>query len=62
MFLSICGARRSQAILIACALAFVAGLCLSGCTRGPTMDDRTLENKPHIETDKPVDKADPFRP
>ncbi len=41
----------------------VALVGLTGCPRNQTtLDDRTLESKPHIETQKPVDQADPFRP
>ena len=38
-------------------------LFLSGCPRNQTtLDDRPLEKRPHIETDHPIDKTDPFRP
>ena len=45
------------------ALGSVAMVTLSsGCTRNPPPDDRTLEQKPLVETSKPTDKNDPFRP
>jgi hypothetical protein len=41
--------------LLACALP--------GCKRSEeAFDDRTLERRSHIETVKPVDKKDAFRP
>ncbi len=46
-------------------VTFALGLLLgaTGCPRNQsTLDDRTLEQKPHVETDKPVDRSDPFRP
>ncbi|MCZ7644117.1 MAG: hypothetical protein M5U26_02365 [Planctomycetota bacterium] len=46
------------------ALALLAlALLMPGCARNQTtLDDRTLEQKPHTETDKPTDRSDPFRP
>jgi hypothetical protein len=36
---------------------------LFGCPRNQTtLDDRTLEQKPHVETERPVDRSDPWRP
>jgi hypothetical protein len=46
----------------------LAGLLLAlaatGCKRGHEEDfnDRTLEKRPHVETVRPENKADPFRP
>jgi len=46
--------------LLVCPVALVG---LTGCPRNQTtMDDRTLEEKPHIETQTTVDREDPFRP
>ena len=42
-----------------CAILF----CLAGCPRNQTtLDDRTLSDKSHVETEHPVDRSDPFRP
>lgn len=59
--------KRRQLTACRWMTAFFAGVIvlagLSGCPRNQTtLDDRTLENKPHVETEKPVDRADPFRP
>lgn len=46
--------------LLGLALAFALG---TGCKRNQTtLDDRTLENRPHVDTEEPVDRSDPFRP
>jgi hypothetical protein len=51
--------RLAAAVLCGLALALAA----SGCPRNQTtLDDRTLENKPSVETERPVDRSDPFRP
>ena len=34
----------------------------TGCHQDRTLDDRTMEDRPHVETEKPVNKDDPFRP
>ena len=34
----------------------------SGCHQNRTLDDRTMEERPSVETEKPVNKDDPFRP
>lgn len=53
----------TRALLIGLLLVPACLVGLSGCPRNQTtLDDRTLEQKPHIETEKPVDRADPFRP
>lgn len=45
-------------VLLGFTLASVAG-----CHRSEdAFDDRPLEKRPHVETVKPVDKSDPFRP
>lgn len=51
-------------ILFAALLAGpVTLLGLTGCPRNQTtMDDRTLEEKPHVETQTTIDRTDPFRP
>jgi hypothetical protein len=48
-------------------LPIMAGLVLTmlcGCRHGneSALDDRTLKDKPHVETEYPVNRADPFRP
>ena len=44
-------------------VAPVALAGLTGCPRNQTtLDDRTLENKPHVETQRTVDREDPWRP
>ena len=45
-------------------LVLMAALAaLPGCRRSEeAFDDRPLEKRPHVETVKPIDKADPFRP
>jgi hypothetical protein len=44
-------------------LSAALALACAGCPRNQTtLDDRTLEQKPHVETERPVDRADPFRP
>jgi hypothetical protein len=49
--------------IVLCAFALVALVCAPGCERNTTtLDDRTLENRPLSETERPVDKRDPFRP
>ena len=48
-------------LTVLCGLALA--LAASGCPRNQTtLDDRTLENKPSVETERPVDRSDPFRP
>ena len=38
-------------------------LSVSGCQRSQdAFDDRTLEKRPHVETVKPDDRKDAFRP
>ena len=51
--------RRKTAVLLA-----VFGLMLlGGCRRSEEVfDDRTLEKRPHVETVKPEDRKDAFRP
>jgi len=51
------------------AKAFAAFLCISllvassGCKRSEDASDtRTLEQRPHTETVRPVDRSDAFRP
>ena len=51
-----------KSIYVACLLALGFITVSSGCTRNPPPDDRTLEQKPHVETSQPVNKNDPFRP
>jgi hypothetical protein len=49
-----------SALLAAVALSLVG---ISGCKRDDDAhDNRTLEKKPHVETVKPVDRSDAFRP
>lgn len=49
--------------VLAVTLLLTISLCLAGCPRKQTiLDDRPLEKRPHVETDEPVDRADPFRP
>ena len=44
-------------------LAAIALSWLSGCKRSDEVfDDRTLEQRPHVETVKPEDRKDAFRP
>ncbi|MGD0088449.1 MAG: hypothetical protein ABSE73_00885 [Planctomycetota bacterium] len=44
-------------------LAVIALSLLGGCKRGDDPpDDRTLEQRPHVETVKPDDRKDAFRP
>lgn len=44
-------------------LAVVALAGFTGCPRNQsTLDDRPLEQRPHIETDQPEKRGDPFRP
>jgi hypothetical protein len=51
--------RLAAVVFLGLGLALAA----SGCPRNQTtLDDRTLENKPHVETERPVDRSDPFRP
>lgn len=55
--------RRAWRALLAVVAAGVLGFFSAGCPRNQTtLDDRTLENKPHVETEHPVDRSDPFRP
>ena len=50
---------RLACVILLCAVPLFA----CGCPRNQTtLDDRTLEHKPHVETEHPVDRADPFRP
>jgi hypothetical protein len=48
-------------MLLALALS-VTVLGVSGCHRGTDYDDRTLAQKPHVETEYPENKRDVFRP
>jgi hypothetical protein len=42
---------------------FVLAISATGCKRSEEdFDNRTLEKRPHTETVKPENKADPFRP
>jgi hypothetical protein len=50
-----------RTILVAFALSLTV-LGLSGCHRGSDYDDRTLAQKPHVETEYPENKRDVFRP
>ena len=44
-------------------LAVIALTWLGGCRRSnDVLDDRTLEQRPHVETVKPEDRRDAFRP
>jgi hypothetical protein len=53
--------RKAFAVSVLMALSGL--LSLSGCKRGEdAFDNRTLEQRPHVETVKPVDRTDPFRP
>jgi hypothetical protein len=46
-----------------CVIALAAFVSAPGCERNTTtLDDRTLETRPLSETEKPVNKGDPFRP
>ncbi len=50
--------RAALFIFLAAAL-----LSVSGCKRSEdAMDDRTLEKRSHVETVKPEDRKDAFRP
>jgi hypothetical protein len=52
---------RATHLLLFCGLLLTT--CVSGCKRSEeSMDDRTLEKRSHVETVKPVDRKDPFRP
>lgn len=54
---------RAVRLLGCMVFAALAVACLAGCPRNQTtLDDRPLEKRPHIETDKPQDRGDPFRP
>lgn len=47
--------------LLACVASLLAAL--SGCKRSEeSYDNRTLEKRPHVESVKPDNRADPFRP
>jgi hypothetical protein len=49
--------------LIGLAVLLTAAFALCGCPRKQTiLDDRPLEKRPHVETEEPVDRSDPFRP
>ncbi len=51
--------RRKTAMLV----ALTAIVLLGGCRRSEEVfDDRTLEKRPHVETVKPDDRKDAFRP
>ena len=51
--------RRETAVLA----ALTALVLLGGCRRSQDVfDDRTLEKRPHVETVKPDDRKDAFRP
>ena len=44
-------------------LAAASLLAMTGCQRSQdAFDDRTLEKRPHVETVKPEDRKDAFRP
>ena len=46
-----------------CLLLFGVLLSMAGCRRSEEdFDDRTLEKRSHVETVKPDNKEDPFRP
>ena len=52
--------RLVYTVLLVGPLALVG---LTGCPRNQTThDDRTLEEKPHVETQTHADREDPFRP
>jgi len=53
---------RWKAIVLLLAVT-VALAVVSGCRRSEeALDDRTLEKRPHVETVKPEDRRDAFRP
>lgn len=55
--------RKLSLIAAASVCAAVALAVLSGCRRSEEVfDDRTLEKRPHVETVKPEDRKDAFRP
>jgi hypothetical protein len=52
--------KYRNALLAASVMALIG---ISGCKRDDDAhDNRTLEKKPHVETVKPVDRSDAFRP
>lgn len=56
----------SKRIIRLFALLGLAVVCLTsftGCPRNQTtLDDRPLDQRPHIETEQPDKRGDPFRP
>jgi hypothetical protein len=55
--------RRAWRVMLAAVAAGALAFFAAGCPRNQTtLDDRTLENKPQVETERPVDRSDPFRP
>lgn len=43
--------------------ALLSTAVFTGCPRNQTtLDDRPLEKRPHIETERPEERGDPFRP
>ena len=57
--------RTIHRLCLAClaCLALGALTATSGCHRSEdAFDDRTLEQRPHVETVKPEDRKDAFRP
>jgi hypothetical protein len=55
--------RRFVRNLCATGLAAASLLSVTGCQRSQdAFDDRTLEKRPHVETVKPEDRKDAFRP
>ena len=49
--------------LLLTSLVALSASCLAGCPRNQTtLDDRPLEKRPHVETERPQERGDPFRP
>lgn len=54
--------QKMKKALMVCALAVVVSQ-ITGCHRSEDdYDDRTLAQRPHVETVKPEDRKDIFRP
>ncbi|MCW8130217.1 MAG: hypothetical protein KIS92_07705 [Planctomycetota bacterium] len=54
---------RAVRLLGYCCFAVLAVAAFTGCPRNQTtLDDRTIEKRPHVETDHPEERGDPFRP
>jgi len=54
--------RNMKKTILACVLLSLA-LTAAGCHRSEDdFDDRTLAQRPHVETMKPEDRKDIFRP